>query len=62
MKILLRTIDKHLSFKKHIWNLCRNANYKLHGLRRIRKCLTVEKVKLLGNAFIDSQFNYPDLI
>ena len=51
------TIDKHLDFKKHIENLCWNANYKLHALRHMRKKLAVEKAKLLGNAFIDSHFN-----
>ena len=31
------TIDKELVFKKHIENLCRTAQYKLHALTRIRK-------------------------
>ena len=43
-------------------NLCRNAQYKLHALRRIRKYLTLDKAKLLGNAFIDSQSSYAPLI
>ena len=47
VELLGITIDKHLSFKKHIQNLCRNANYKLHALRRITKYLTVEKDKQL---------------
>ena len=51
-------IDKNLTFKKHVGNLVRKAQYKLHALRRIRKFLTIEKAKILGNAFIDSQFNY----
>ena len=55
-------IDKNLIFKKHIDNLVRKARYKLHALRRIRKFLTTEKAKLLGNAFIDSQFNYAPLM
>ena len=54
-------IDKNLTFKKHINNLVRKAQYKLHALRRIRKHLTIEKPKILGNAFIDSQFNYAPL-
>ena len=56
------TIDKNLTFKKHIDNLVRKAQYKLHALRRIRECLTIEKAKILGIAFIDSQFNYAPLI
>ena len=55
-------INKNLTFKKHISELCRRASYKLHTLRRIRKYLTVEKAKLLENAFINSQFNYAPLI
>ena len=55
-------IDKNVTFKKHISELCRRASYKLHTLRRIRKYLTVEKAKLLANAFINSQFNYAPLI
>ena len=56
------TIDKKLTFKQHIENLCRKAHYKLHALRRIRKFLTTEKAKILGNVFIDSQFNYAPLL
>ena len=52
------TIDKKLNFSKHIDKLCRNAQYKLHALRRIRKYLSLEKAKMLGNGFNDSQFNY----
>ena len=62
VELLVITTDKHLSFKKHIENLCWNANYKFHALRRIRKYLTAEKAKQLGNAFIDSQFNHAPLI
>ena len=51
------TIDNLLIFNEHIANLCCTANYKLHALRRIRKFLSLEKVKLLCNAFINSQFN-----
>ena len=56
------TTDNLLSFNEHIDNLCRTANYKLHALRRIRKYLSLEKAKLLCNAFINSQFNYVPLV
>ena len=48
--------DKNQTFEKHISELCRTASYKLHTLGRIRKYLTVEKAKLLSNAFMNSQF------
>ena len=56
------TIDDRLTFKDHIDMLCSTANYKLHSLRRIWKYLTLEKAKLLYNAFISSQFNYASVI
>ena len=62
VELLGITIDKALNFKKHTKNLCRTAQYKLHALRQIRKYLTLDKAKLLGNTFIDSQFNYAPLI
>ena len=55
-------IDKNLTFKRHIDNLVRKAQYELHALRRVRKFFTTEKAKILDNAFIDSQFNYTPLI
>ena len=54
-------IDKYLTFKKHISGLSRRAPNKLQTLR-IRKCLTVEKAKLLASAFINIQFHYAPLI
>ena len=56
------TVDNKLVFKTHIENLCRTAQYKLHALTRIRKYLTLDKAILLGNTFINSQFNYAPLI
>ena len=60
--LLVIKIDKNLTFKKHITELCRRASYKLQTSIRIRKYLTVEKAKLLANVFINSQFNYAFLI
>ena len=56
------TIDKKLTFKQKTENLRRKEHYKLHGIRRIRILLTIDKAKILGNAFIDSQFNYAPLL
>ena len=62
VELLGLIIDNRLRFKDHINMLCRRANYKLHALRRIRKYLTIEKSKLLYNAFINNQFNYASII
>ena len=62
LKLLRITIDNELKFRKHIEELCRKPTYKLHALRRISRYLTVEKARILVNAFMDSQFNYAPLI
>ena len=62
INLLGTMIGKNLTFKKHIDNLVRKAQYKLHALLRIRKYLTIEKAKMLGKAFIDSQFSSSPLI
>ena len=54
--------DNQLKFKKHIEKLFKKDYFKLHALRRIRKFLTIEKARILANAFINSQFNYAPLI
>ena len=56
------TIDNKLVFKNHTENLCRTDQYKLRALRRIRKYLILDKAILLGNTFINNQFNYAPLI
>ena len=61
VELLGLTIDQELNFRKRIGKLCHNSQYKLHALRRIRKYLSLEKVKMLGNGFNDSQFNYAPL-
>ena len=58
IELLGIVIDNQLKFKKYIENLCKKPSFKLHALRRIRKFLTVEKARILANAFINSQFNY----
>ena len=62
VELLGLTIDNRLTFKDHINMLCRRASYKLHALRRIRKYLTLEKSKLLYNAFINNQFSFASII
>ena len=52
VELLSLTIDNRLTFKDHINMLYHSANYKLLALRRVRKYLTLEKSKLLQNAFI----------
>ena len=62
VRLLGLTIDICLTFKYYIDVLFRKASDKLHALQRIKKCLTSDKVKVLHNAFINSQFSYACII
>ena len=55
-------MTKKLTFKQHLENLCRKAQYKFYASRRIRNFFATEKAQVLGNAFIDLQFNYAPLL
>ena len=51
------TFDYGLKFKKHINELIRKASYNFHALQKISRYLSVNKARLVANAFMDSQFN-----
>ncbi len=51
-------IDRGLSFKTHILNICKKANTKLTVLRRYCRFLTFDKRRTLFKAFVESQFSY----
>ncbi len=61
-KLLGVTFDKKLSFTKHVEDLCKKANQKLHALARLSNYTDPVKLKLLMDAFINSQFNYCPLV
>ena len=61
-KLLGVTIDKDLSFKNHLDSLCKKASQKLHALARISKFMDTDRVVLMMNTFVMSQFSYCPLI
>ena len=62
VELLGMTLDKNINFKRHIQNICRKANNKTKALLRIRKCLTLEQMQALAEAYISSNFRYCPLI
>ena len=61
-KLLRLTIDKDLSFKNHLDCLCKKASQKLHALARISKFMDTDRIVLMMNMFVMSQFSYCPLI
>ena len=56
------TIDNKLDFSKHIESLLKKGNQKLHALARISNYVSRDKLKLIMNTFVRSQFNYCPLL
>ena len=61
-KLLGIILDKELKFDDHINALCKNASKKLYAIRRISKFLNKEKLLLIINSFVLSNFCYCPLI
>ena len=61
-KLLGISFDRDLKFDLHITNICKKANRKLTALGRVSKFISLEKRRLLFNAFIQSQFAYCPLV
>ena len=61
-RLLGVNVDKALSFKQHVENLCKNAGSKVTALARLVRILSMEKKKILMTAFIEAQFSYCPLV
>ena len=62
VKLLGVLIDDELKFEDHVRMILKKGNQKLHALMRVKRYMSEEKLKLLMNTFIESQFNYCPLI
>ena len=61
-ELLAVVINSEVTFAKHIENLCRKINQKLHALARVANFMTLEKRRLVMKTFVFSQFNYCPLV
>ena len=53
-KLLGITFDKKLSFRKHVEDLCKRTNQKLHAFARLSVYIDPIKLEILMNFFINS--------
>ena len=54
-------IERDLSFKYHVTNLCKKAGQKLSALLRVGRYHNFDQRRVLMKSFIDSQFGYSSL-
>ena len=62
VRLLGITIDLKLNYKEHINKIVKKSYYKLYALRKLKKFLTLKKVKILACSMIEIQFAYYPLI
>ena len=53
---------KKVKLTKHVQDLCNKAHHTLHALTQLSPDIDPIKLKLLMDAFIQSQFNYCTLV
>jgi len=61
-KLLGVKFDRNLNFDSHISDICKKASNKISALARVTPFMSIDKKKLLMNAFFTSQFNYCPLV
>ena len=61
-KLLGVKIDVNLNFNEHISDLCKKANRKISALASIAPFMSIEKRKVVMNAFFTTQFSYCPLV
>ena len=61
-KLLSVILDKNLNFMGHVNTMCKKAGQKLHALARIASYMNAEKLRIMMNTFVMSQFGYCSLI
>ena len=52
------TLDRHLTFKTHINNICRPASPSIHHIGKLRNLLSGSTTKRLIHAFFSSKLDY----
>ncbi len=61
-KLLGVTLDKKMSFKTHVNNLCKKASQKLHALARVSRYMEKPQLELTMTSFVMSHFSYCPLV
>ena len=62
IKILGVMLDSHLTFDKHVVNICKACSIHIRSLRHIRPCLTDDVAKPIASAIVGSRLDYANAI
>ena len=62
VKLLGVTLDQHLTFNKHIQNVCRSSYYHIRALKHIRSSLSEDVAKTIACGFVSSRLDYSNSV
>ena len=62
VKILGVTLDSHLTFDKHVVDICKACSFHMRALRHIRPCLTYDVAKTIASALVGSRLDYANAV
>ena len=62
VKILGVTLDSHLTFDKHVVDICKACSFHMCALRHIRPCLTDDVAKTIASALVGSRLDYVNAV
>ena len=51
-------LDSHMSFDKHVFEICKASYFHIRALRHIRSSLTTEAAKTVAMAIVNSRLDY----
>ena len=57
VKILEVTLDSHLTFDKHVVDICKACSSHMRALRHIRPCLTDDVAKTTASSLVSSRLD-----
>ena len=62
VKILGVTLYSHLTFDKHVVDICIACSFHMHALRHIRPCLTDDVAKTIASVRVGSRLDYANAV
>ena len=58
LKSLGVTIDEHLTFDKHVSDICRSTSFHIRALAHVRRSITTDMAKTVASAIVGSKLDY----
>ena len=62
VKSLCVTFDSHLTFDRHVADICKARSFHMRALRHIRTCVTDDSAKTMASSLVRSRLAYANAV